>query len=44
MMVASESEFRAYGGWDKISCVQVNGKNADAEFEHVQRAIGHIQN
>jgi len=39
MMVALESE---YGGWGNISCVQVDGKNADAEFEDVQRAIGPI--
>jgi hypothetical protein len=41
-MVASESKVQKYGKWDKISCVQVNGKNADAEFEDVQRAIGPI--
>ena len=40
-MVALESE---YGGWGNISCVQVDGKNADAEFEDVQRAIGPIYN
>jgi hypothetical protein len=40
MMVALESE--EYGGRGNISCVQVDGKNADAEFEDVQQAIGPI--
>ena len=43
MMVALESEAQEYdGGWDKISCVQVDGRNADAEFEDVQRSISPI--
>ena len=42
MMVALESEVQEYCGWGNISCVQVDGKNADAEFEDVQRAIGPI--
>ena len=43
MMVALESEAQEYdGGWDKISCVQVDGKNADVEFEDVQWALGPI--
>jgi len=41
-MVALESEVQEYGGWDKISCVQVDGKNADVEFEDVQWALGPI--
>jgi len=44
MMVALESEVQKYDGWDKISCVQVDGKNADADFEDVQRAIGPFYN
>ena len=43
MMVALESEVQEYGGWGNISC-EVDGKNADAEFEDVQRAIGPIYN
>jgi len=35
-MVALESEVQEYGGWGNISCVQVHGKNADAEIEDVQ--------
>jgi hypothetical protein len=35
-MVALESEVQEYGGLNKISCVQVDGKNAAAEFEDVQ--------
>jgi len=36
LMVALESEVQEYGGLNKISCVQVDGKNAAAEFEDVQ--------
>ena len=39
MMAALESEVQEYGGWGNLSCVQVDGKNADAEFEGVQQAI-----
>ena len=39
LMVALESEVQEYGGWGNLSCVQVDGKNADAEFEGVQQAI-----
>jgi len=42
MMVALESEVQEYGGWDKISCVQIGGKISDAEFEDVQQAKGPI--
>jgi hypothetical protein len=38
-MVAIESEVQEYNEWDKISCVQVDKRNAAAELEDVQRAI-----
>jgi len=41
-MVALEREVQEYGGWDKHSCVQVDGKSA--EFEDVQRALCPIYN
>jgi hypothetical protein len=39
-VVELESEIQNYGGWNMISCIQVDDRNAAAELQNVQQAIG----